>query len=69
MEVKQRDALSVVEARERLGGISNAVFYQLVNAGELRTFTIGRRRLVSQSAITEFINRREGVAAGQSSAA
>ena len=59
METPHRDALSVVEARERLGGISNATFYELVKEGQLRTFKIGRRRLISQEAITDFIRCME----------
>lgn len=60
MKHAQRDALSVVEARERLGGISNATFYELINTGELRTFKLGRRRLISQEAIHDLIHRKEG---------
>ena len=60
METFHRDALSVVEARERLGGISNATFYELISTGELRTFKLGRRRLISQEAIHDFIHRKEG---------
>ena len=60
METPHRDALSVVEARERLGGISNATFYALINDGELRTFKLGRRRLISQQAILDFILQKEG---------
>lgn len=56
---KERDALTVAEARERIGGISNAKFYELVSSGVLRTFTIGRRRLISQEAIHDFIRKRE----------
>jgi len=59
MEIPHRDALSVVEARERLGGISNATFYELVKDGRLLTFKIGRRRLISQEAIHDFIRRME----------
>lgn len=46
--------LSVREACEQLGGISRTTFYQLVDRGELRTLTCGRRRLVPQSAIDEY---------------
>lgn len=60
METSYRDALSVVEARERLGGISNATFYALINDGELRTFKLGRRRLISHQAIIDFILQKEG---------
>jgi len=54
-----RDAYSVRDARARLGGISNGKFYDLVNSGQLRTFLVGRRRLVSQQAIQNFIQERE----------
>ena len=60
---QQRDALSVAEARQRLGSISNAKIYELIRSGELRSFTIGRRRLVSQTAILEFIAQREAATA------
>ena len=62
MEAKQRDAFGVAEARERIGGISQVKFYELINSGRIRTFRIGRRRLVSQEAITEFIQRAEAEA-------
>ena len=55
----QRDAFDVIEARERLGHISNATFYELVGSGALKTFTVGTRRLVSHSAILDFIRRQE----------
>ena len=59
MSENRRDALTVTEARESIGGISVGFFYQLVNSGQLRTFKIGRRRLVSREAITEFIRAQE----------
>ncbi len=54
-----RAAYSVREARELLGGISQATFYSLKNSGALRTFRIGKRRLVSERAIDDFIRSRE----------
>ncbi|MDH6247550.1 helix-turn-helix domain-containing protein [Mycobacterium sp. OTB74] len=48
--------LGLDEAFERLG-IGRSKGYQLVSSGELRTVTIGRRRLVSESAIREFITK------------
>ena len=59
MNVTTCSALSVREARKRLGGISNAVFYRLINEEQLRSFKIGRRRLISEDAIREFIRARE----------
>ena len=53
--------LDVSEARRRLN-VGLTKFYELVNQGDLRTVTIGRRRLVSEDAITEFITRLEATA-------
>ena len=46
--------LDVPEARRRLN-VGLTKFYELINQGDLRTVTIGRRRLVSEEAIAEFI--------------
>lgn len=59
MTTNSYEAVSVIEARKKLGGISNAIFYKLVNSGDLRTFRIGRRRLISRSAIRDFVLDRE----------
>jgi excisionase family DNA binding protein len=48
----------VREARRRLN-VGLTKFYELVNQGELRTVKIGRRRLVSEESIAEFISRLE----------
>lgn len=56
---KDRDAFGVAEARARLGGISNGVIYRLINSGELESFTIGTRRLISHRAINDYIRRQE----------
>jgi hypothetical protein len=50
----------VAEARQALGGISPAAFYELVQGGELRLVKIGRRSFVLMSTIDEFIERRRG---------
>lgn len=51
--------LSVVETKDRLGvGKTKAV--ELILSGEIRSFLIGRRRLVPESAVDEFIARRAG---------
>ena len=54
-----RAAYSVREARELLGGISQATYYQLVGSGDLKTFLIGTRRMTSPEAIEAFIRKRE----------
>lgn len=52
-------AVSVAEAREMLGGIANPTIYELINSRELRTFRVGRRRLVSVEAIRDYIANAE----------
>lgn len=54
-----RAAVSVTEARQMLGGIANATIYELIRSGQLRTFRVGRRRLVGVDAIREYIARAE----------
>ncbi len=54
-----RAAVSVAEAREMLGGIANATIYRLIGSGELRTFRVGRRRLVGVEAIQDYISHAE----------
>jgi excisionase family DNA binding protein len=46
--------LTVNESLDRLN-IGRTAFYQLVKAGQLRTVTLGRRRLVAESEIDRFI--------------
>lgn len=50
--------LDVDEARSALGGIARSTLYQLIGTGELRTLTIGRRRLIPASAIAEYAGGR-----------
>lgn len=52
------------EARRRLGGISHSHYYALINSGQLRTVKIGRRRFVTNEAISELINGLEANPAG-----
>jgi len=54
-----RLAYSIADARYALGGISQPQIYKHINSGELRTYTIGRRRFVSEEALKEFVSRRE----------
>ena len=46
-------------ARLRLGGIGRRLFWELIRAGELRSVKIGKRRLVPEQAICEYIARLE----------
>jgi len=53
----ERDAYSVEEARQKLGGIARQTIYNLIQAGELDSITIGTRRLIPATAIAKFIER------------
>lgn len=48
-------ANTVRKARRKLGGIAQPTIYELFATGKLRSFRIGRRRLVSDDAIRDFI--------------
>jgi excisionase family DNA binding protein len=43
--------------------ISRWMVYNLIRSNQLRTITIGRRRLASPAAVAEYIQLREEVAA------
>lgn len=53
--------LTVDEAAERLR-VSRWTLYTLIRSNQLRTFKIGRRRLVSADALAECINNLAEVA-------
>ena len=55
-------AFAVPEVIARLGGTRPTV-YRFLQSGELRSFRLGSRRLVSAEALAEFIRERERVAA------
>lgn len=52
-DIPVRDYYTVNETMVRLGGISRATIYELINSGELRTVKLGGRRLVPAEAIHE----------------
>jgi excisionase family DNA binding protein len=45
--------------RQRLGGIGRSTFYGLIGSGQLRSVKIGKRRLVPEQAIREYIAQLE----------
>jgi excisionase family DNA binding protein len=57
-DTTQKFAYSIREVESAVG-ISHSTAYQLIGSGELKTFQIGRRRLVSADALREFIQARE----------
>jgi excisionase family DNA binding protein len=58
-KAQQGIAVSIAVAREMLGGIANATIYKLIEEGKLRTFCIGRRRLVGIKAIEDYVAEAE----------
>lgn len=49
---------SVPEARAQLGNIGHDLFYKLVRSGELRLTKIGRRSVVTEDALREYLRKR-----------
>jgi excisionase family DNA binding protein len=56
-------AYDVPEVMRRLG-ITRPTLYNFLRSGELRSFRLGTRRLVSAEALVEFIRSRETAEAG-----
>jgi excisionase family DNA binding protein len=54
-----RSIYPIEEVGERLGGLSHGTIYKLIRTGELSSFTVGRRRFVSASALEAFVSARE----------
>lgn len=55
--MNEKLAVPVPEACERLS-IGRTMFYELVSAGEIRTFKVGARTLVSVSDLATFVERK-----------
>lgn len=51
-----RIAVSVDEARRAIG-IGKTKLYELINDGSLKTFTVGRRRLVTTASINALVGQ------------
>ena len=55
-----KDRLSMsVEAASELIGISRATLYIEIRRGQIKTFRVGGRRLISRQAIQDYIQARE----------
>ncbi|MHB8462582.1 MAG: helix-turn-helix domain-containing protein [Vulcanimicrobiaceae bacterium] len=54
-------AISVAEAGRRIG-VGHSTAKALCRSGDLRSFRVGRRRLITYAAIAEYIARREAEA-------
>ncbi len=56
-------AYDVAEVLRRLG-VTRPTIYRFLNSGELRSFRLGTRRLVSAEALADFIRTREEAESG-----
>jgi excisionase family DNA binding protein len=55
------DPLAVsIKAAARMIGVSRTVLYQLINGGEIPSFTVGRRRLLAIAELRRFVAERAG---------
>ena len=52
-------AHSISAATKRLGFGSRQTTYHEINAGRLRSYTVGRRRFISEDALLAYIRARE----------
>lgn len=64
----QKVGFSIPETCE-LMGVSRQTVYDLINAGLLRSYTIGRRRFCSRDAILDCVKAREAETNASSDAA
>ena len=55
---RPREAYSLSEGMERLGGISRTLMYHLIKTGQITTIKVGRRRLIPRSSLQEYIATR-----------
>ena len=51
-----------VEEGGRVLGLGRSKTYELVLAGEIKSFLVGRRRLVSREALLDWVRRQESTA-------
>ena len=58
LQDKEKLAFTIDESHTALG-VSRAYLYRLIADGELKSFSLGRRRLVSRQSILNLIARRE----------
>ena len=59
MTVKTESLAFPVEDAARILGLGERMTWKLIEQGELLSFKVGRRRLVSKRALEDFVARRE----------
>lgn len=52
-----------IEAAIARLGTSRGTLYKLIAAGEIRTYSVGKRRYVTEAALRDFVARREAASA------
>jgi len=57
-----------IEEAFTLIGVPKSSGYLLINAGEISTFKVGRRRMISARALHDFIDKKEREASGRRAA-
>lgn len=58
-----RLVLTVEEAREALGGVSQATIFRLMQSGDLRSFKVGRLRRIAWADLEDYVQRQRQRAA------
>ena len=57
----EKNALSVLESCEYLGGISRPTLYRLLGRGELSSFGVGSRRFITKESLDKYIEANTDV--------
>lgn len=57
MATEEKRLLSLLEARQSLGGIGHTTIYELINRGEIVNVHIGRRSFVTSKSLGEYVDR------------
>ena len=57
-DVNEPLLVPVPQACAELGGISPSYLYELLGRGEVRSVSLGRRRMIVRASLVEFIERR-----------
>ncbi len=56
---EQKKLAYTVEEAEKVSGLSRSRIYRDIKAGDLKSFTVGRRRMISEQALRDRIAKLE----------
>lgn len=65
INLKEDEILSISEAAKRLGGLSVWTLRAWLSQGKLQGLKIGRRRVISLSELSGFVNSQQSLAASE----